>query len=86
VAVSYCRMDYNELCKMDGMVGMGLAGPEIKANYKLLLRSCVGMSLGVMALQNAIKKGEVERLDVSIDREKYHPFFPVPVITMKKSA
>jgi N-alpha-acetyltransferase 35, NatC auxiliary subunit len=57
-----------------------------------ILRSCIGLSVAIALLSKALTdskpyeegKNWKEILKVQIEREKYHPAFPVPKITVIK--
>jgi len=83
-SVTEARKYYDRLSKLDKtMARVELCEGDFRLNVREIQRSCIGCGVAIAQLRKAVETGSTEKLEVMIERDKYHPFFPVPKVVMK---
>lgn len=85
--ISEAKKGYNKLNKLDVEdTRANLCESDYRSTMNSLLRSCfgIGVAIGVLIREVATGTDGRDTLQLVLEKESYHPSFPVPKITAKK--
>ncbi|KAF8468341.1 Mak10 subunit, NatC N-terminal acetyltransferase-domain-containing protein [Kalaharituber pfeilii] len=86
-SIADARKHYELLNKMRINVSRAVLCEDMyRESLKDVLRSCIATSISLSVLKKSIENGDPrpDSLEIKIESERYHAWFPVPVVGVKK--